>query len=190
MKYSCSARTTSMSIILSVRVTKPMIILTKMEQILPQLDPCIWTEVCSGWAQAFERSDWLIRILWIAWKWQMNTIHNGAALFAICNLLVLPPCWGILTYISSHPSEINNKDFIWNFQKSQKRSVFVKVFSGYRPFSMKPLKVKPRSNELNISLNFAKLCSVQQSWVRLTTLLNLVQSCCFLLSEVYRGYVE
>ena len=48
--------------------------------------------------------------------------------------MILPPFRVILTYVSSRLSEIVNKDFIWNYQKSQKRVFFVKVFSGFLPF--------------------------------------------------------
>ena len=42
--------------------------------------------------------------------------------------VILSPCWVILTCISSRPSEIVNKDFIWDYQKSQDSSFRESVF--------------------------------------------------------------
>ena len=42
--------------------------------------------------------------------------------------VILPPCWVILTCISSCPSEIVNKDVIWNYQNSQESSFRESIF--------------------------------------------------------------
>ena len=47
----------------------------------------------------------------------------------------------LLSYFA-HPSKIVNKDFIWNYQKSQKDNSFRESVSGFRPFPGKPHKEK------------------------------------------------
>ena len=57
-------------------------------------------------------------------------VHHLTSLLSHLDLYIIPP------------SEIGDKDFIWNYPKSQERVVFAKVFSGFPPFSRKPHKEK------------------------------------------------